>query len=341
MMRFGISYVKDPDVEENVKEICDILKSRSHSFELEKGMPIYDMKSAIILAIGDDANILRTFRELGDRDCAVLGINLDMKSFLGEIDIEDFKPALKLIEKKKYFIESRTRIAAEVNGKKLPYALNELVVSPCLGTTMMRYGLIVNGELIFRDFADGIIISTPTGSTGYALSAGGPVISVKSDVFLAIPVCSLEQNKPFVINDKSVVDIADISSRGKCEIVVDGRYRMDLDQNKIRVQKSHNPAKFVRFERNIKTLNSGVFRKLKKRGLDAGTTEVPKGAAPSAKYVYKILKYEGAMTQKEVAESSMLPARTVRFALDYLVKNGFVSRQTSVRDTRQSVYFAV
>ena len=113
-MRFGVSYTKEPAVLEAVKEISNNLSSRGHKFELEEKNPINTMKSKIILAVGDDGNILRTFRELGDRDCAVLGIGLDAKSFLGEIGLGSFKPALKLIERKKYFIEKRTRLSQKL-----------------------------------------------------------------------------------------------------------------------------------------------------------------------------------------------------------------------------------
>ena len=218
----------------------------------------------------------------------------------------------------------------------MPYALNELVVASSVGTTIMRYGLKVDGELIFRDFADGIIISTPTGSTGYAFSAGGPVISAKSDAFLAIPICSLEHNKPFVVSDSSTIEIVDISSRSKCEIVIDGRHRAEINQDTVTVRRAPTPAKFIRFD---KAAHSAVFRKLRSRSLEAVT--ITKNAPPSAKYIYRILQYEGPMTQKEVAESSMLPKRTVRSALDYLVKHGLVARQTSLRDTRQSIYLVV
>ena len=338
-MRFGLSYVrdpKDPKFDENLKSIISILKSRRHTIELEEDVALKHIKSKTILAIGDDSNILRTFRELGDKDREVLGINLGVKSFLGEIDVKDFNAALRVIEKKGYFIEKRSRLATEVDGKKLPYALNELAVSSSIGTATMRYGLKVDGDMIFRDFADGIIISTPTGSTGYALSAGGPVISTKSNVFLAIPICSINHNKPFVMNDNSKVEIVDISSRGKCEIVVDGGHRSEVDQNKITVKKAAVPAKFIRFSESV---HSNVFRKLKNRSIE--TSDIPKDAPPSAKYILKVLQYEGSMTQKEIVDSSMLPARTVRSALSYLVKKGLIAQRTSIRDTRQSIYFVM
>lgn len=328
-----MSYVKEQTSDESLKNVCDILDSRNHKTELEEDVLLRNMKSKIILAVGDDANILRTFRELGDKDHVVLGVSLGEKSFLGEIDVKSFKPALRMIEKKRHFVEKRLRLAATIDGKRLPYALNELVVSSSMGTTMMRYSLRVDDELVFRDFADGVIISTPTGSTGYALSAGGPVISIKSDSFLAIPICSVNQNKPFVMSDKSVIKITDISSRGKCVVIIDGRCREEMDKNVVTIKKARSPARFMRFDKDV---HSDVFRKLKSRGLE--TNNIPKNAPPSSKYIYKLLQYEGPMTHKELVDSSMLPARTVRSALNHLVKNGLIVQQTSIRDTRQSIY---
>jgi len=345
-MKFGIvCSAEDPVVLESVKGIVGALQERGHKCELESGLPellkkksegvpVGSMSSKLILAIGDDGAILRAFRELGSNSIPVLGISCGAMGFLAEIDVKNFGRALKRIERGGYSIEERSRLTVDINGKKLPFALNELAISATRGATIVRYELKVDGEVIFRDSADGIIVSTPTGSTGYALSAGGPVVSPASNIFVIIPICSINQNKPFVVNNTSEVVISEISSSSGCEAVIDGRYRVALSENTLRIRKAPANARFVRFEGG---LHSRVFVKLKKK---AETNDaIPKDAPPSAKFVYKLLQYEGALTQKEIISASMLPTRTVRSALNYLVKNGLVTRQISIRDTRQSLYF--
>jgi len=347
-MKFGIVCKQDDKfLLDSVKNIIALLKRKNHKVELEKTLntllkmnevelQITDMTAKIILAIGDDATILRVFRDIGSKKIPILGISSGMLSFLAETDVNNFEIALKRIEQKKYSIEKRARIAVSVDGKVLPFALNELVISASRGATIVRYTLKVDKELIWRDSADGIIIATPTGSTGYALSAGGPVVSNKSNIFVVIPVCSINHNKPFVVSDNSEVVISEISSPATCEAVVDGKFRFGLDSSTIVIKKADYPALFVRFGRE---LNSKVFGKLRKRIETADM--ISKDAPPSAKFIYKILQYEGALTQKEIVRLSLLPSRTVRSALDYLVKAGLISRQTSIRDTRQSIYSTV
>ncbi len=193
--------------------------------------------------------------------------------------------------------------------------------------------LKIGNELIWRDIADGVIISTPTGSTGYALSAGGPIISNSSNVFLVIPICSINENKPFIVDDKSVIEIGGTSSYASCEVIIDGKYRFNLNNDTVKIKKSDFPAMFVRFEPGT---HGKIFHKL---GMKFETSSaLSRGAPPSAKFVYKILQYEGPLTQKELIKASMLPGRTVRSSLKYLIKNGLVIRQTSLRDTRQSIF---
>jgi len=343
-MKFGIVCKHTyPLIVEETKKILKIIKSRKHEFEVEeelgkllklKGTPLEKMTSDMIISIGESPTILRTFRELEKNKIPVLTITYGTAGFLAETKIKNFENDLKKIERKKYFIENRTRLSVEVDGKELPYALNDVVVSSKKGATIVRYALKVGGELIWRDIADGIIVSTPTGSTGYALSAGGPIVSASSNAFLIMPICSMNQNKPFIVDDKNVIEIGGISSSAACEAVVDGRYRYELDENTtLKIKKASVPAMFVRFKPGV---YSRIFHKLSMKFETSNV--IPRDAPPSAKFIYKILQYEGPLTQKELIKASMLPGRTVRSSLSYLIKNGLIIRQTSLRDTRQSVF---
>ena len=345
-MKFGISCASnDALILDYVKDIITFLRKRKHSIELEEGLskllnidldegPLSQMTADIVLSIGGAATILKTFRELDRNQLPVLGISFGDIGFLAEIEIKNFEKSILEIEKENYLVEERTRLAIEIDGEYLPFSLNELTVNAKMSATVIRYALIIDDELIWRDSADGVIISTPSGSTGYALSAGGPIVSEGANVFVIVPICSLQQtHKPFIVNNTSTITIKDISSSSKCQAIVDGRIRVDLNVDIINITKAEVPAYFIRLEKEI---NSRIFQKLRKKyeTLDL----MPKTAPPSAKFIYTLLKYEGRLTQKEIIEMTMLPARTVRSSINYLLKNDLIIKTSSLRDTRQYIY---
>ena len=345
-MKFGISCAYDEAlILDYVKDIITLLQERKHNIELEEGLstllnidldesPLSQMTAEMVLVMGGAATILRAFREIDKNKLPVLGISLGDIGFLAEIEFKDFEKSLQEIEKGNYLVEERTRLAIEIDGEQLKHGLNELTVNAKKSATVIRYALVIDDELIWRDSADGIIVSTPSGSTGYALSAGGPIVSEGANVFVIVPICSLNQtHKPFVVSNTSTVTIQDISSSSKCQAIVDGRVRVDLDSDMVSITKADVPAYFVRLEKEI---NSRIFHKLRRKFETPDI--VPKTAPPSAKFIYTLLKYEGRLTQKEIIEMTMLPARTVRSGINFLLKNGLIMKTSSLRDTRQHIY---
>jgi NAD+ kinase len=344
-MIFGIICKQDSQVLEDAKKIINILMKRKHRIVLEKGLKslldlnlpesaVDSMRVGMILAVGDDSTILRAIRDIGSKEIPVLGISTGSIGFLTETDIMNFEKSITKIENNDYYKDKRARLSVMNDNVQMPYAVNDVVVSSLRGATLIRYTLKVNDEIIWRDSADGIIVSTPTGSTGYALSAGGPIVSTSSNVFVVSPVCSIENKKPYVIDDSNEVIIDDISCPEGCELVIDGRHRTKLGKNKILIRKSKSQAIFVRFDPRF---HSRVFHKLWRKIEDI--ENIPKNAPPSAKFVVKLLQYEGPLTQKEIISLSMLPPRTVRSALVYLEKNNLINQKTSLRDVRQNLYF--
>ena len=226
---------------------------------------------------------------------------------------------------KDYKVEERMRLACEVDGIKLPNALNDIVVSNSKGGSFMRYSLSVD---------DGVIVSTPTGSTAYSLAAGGPIVVENAKTMSIVPICSMNKNNPLIVNDNSKVVISDISSNVGCDLIIDGQKRLRLRNNNVRVRKVKTPALFVRLSDEYLR----IFGKMREK------TEhviLSKDAPPSAKFIFKVLSYNGALNQQEIIGETQLPARTVRNALEYLVKSGIIQKRTTLRDTRQAVYSIV
>jgi len=321
---------------ELTKNIIFYLKRKKLGFAIDKNLKISGNKRNIeetkpdyIIAIGDDNLILRTFRNLGKKQVPFLGI-ASTQSFLAQSDASSFQQHIDLIEKKKYNIFKRARIVAKFDDKQTYSALNDIGIFPSRSASLMRYTLNLNGNQLWKDNADGLIIATPTGSTGYAFSAHGPIILDEPDILSITPISSIEKKSTVIISNKTKINISDIQTSSPISIM-DGDVRVPLKTDTIEIEKSKFDALFLEFSKEY-----SIEKKLKKR--TAPVTAQTKGLPPSAKLVLKILSYEGNLTQKEIINISNLPERTVRYALEFLLKKRLITQETYLSDARQSVY---
>jgi len=329
-MNLGIFINKEPLYKNEAKKIIEILKKHNLNFEVYKNLK--KAKCDILIVVGGDGTILKVVRELR-KQIPILGISKGVK-FLTEIKFDEFEASLKKLLKRDYKIEERMRLACNINELKIPNALNEIVVTTTKGGGVIRYSLKLDDKLIWRDSGDGVIVSTPTGSTAYSLSAGGPIVIENASTISIVPICSIENNKPLIVNDKSKIVITDIFSTAGCDVVIDGQERFKIKNKTLRIRKLKTPALFIRFSDEYLR----IFGKLREK---VERIILPKDAPPSAKFIFKLLSYEGALTQKEIVAETNLPGRTVRHSLDYLIKNGIIEKRTTLKDTRQAIYFIV
>jgi NAD+ kinase len=194
----------------------------------------------------------------------------------------------------------------------------------------MEHVLRIDGKDVWHDNSDGVIISTPTGSTAYSMSAGGPMVMQRSQVFLVVSVNSLDNTRrPLVVPNESVLEIADITSRFHCEVVLDGGRRQQIKRT-LACSRHEFPARLVRLAGD----SSAASLMAKKVKLSEDMLRMP----PSAKLILKTLEYEGALSQKDLAARTMLPERTIRLSLSHLLGQGYVKKKTSLRDARQRIY---
>jgi NAD+ kinase len=326
-MKLGLFSNIEPLYKNEAKKVIEILKKYNLEFEVYNNLK--KAKCDILIVVGGDGTILKVVREL-KRQMPILGVSKGVK-FLTEIEFEDFEISLKKLLKREYKIEERMRLACEIDGVKLPNALNDIVLTTSKGGGVIRYSLKLDDKLIWRDSGDGVIISTPTGSTAYSLSAGGPIVVENADTVSIVPICSMNNNKPLIVNDDSKIVINDIFSTSGCDVVIDGQKRLRIKNKTLRIRKIKSPALFIRFTNEYLR----IFGKLREK---AERVILSKDAPPSAKFIFKLLTYEGALTQKEIIAETNLPGRTVRHALDYLLENGLIEKRTTLKDTRQAVY---
>ena len=177
-----------------------------------------------IIVLGGDRGVRNYFHSASDLRTPVLGINeSESNGFLAQIDLKEFPSYIARLKKGNYTIENVPRLGVKIDGKDVFPVLNDIAVFPSKSAMLMEYSLRVNGDEVWHDSSDGIIVSTPIGSSAYSMSAGGPVIFQDSSVFGIISVNSLDViRRPLIVSNSSVIEIDEISSRLHCEVVLDG-----------------------------------------------------------------------------------------------------------------------
>ncbi len=205
-----------------------------------------------IFSLGGDGTLLETITHIDRLEIPILGVNMGRLGFLATIAKTNIKSALKLFFEGKYKLDSRSLIHIDsvpnIYGE-LNYALNEFAIMKKDSASMVVVNCYIDGEYLNTYWADGLMVSTPTGSTGYSLSCGGPVVLPQSSNFIITPVSPHNLNvRPMVVSDSSVISF-EIESRGLNFLTsLDSRsYTVD---NKVRlsVRKENFCVKLIRLE---------------------------------------------------------------------------------------------
>jgi len=309
-----------------IKKILDEYEIQSFSITKSK-----NKQADCVIVLGGDKGVRNYFHRSFDAVSPVLGISEgEASGFLAQIDLREFSSFVKILKKQNYTIENVPRLGVKIDGKNVYPVLNDVAVFSSKSAILMEHTLRVNGKEVWHDNSDGIIVSTPIGSSAYSMSAGGPVLFEGSAVFEIISVNSLDvTRRPIIVSNSSSIEIDDIYSRLHCEVVLDGLERYKV--NKIVECTLHlPPAKIIRLKKD----STAISALAKKVHLAEELLSMP----PSSKLLLKTLEYEGSMTQKDLANKTLLPARTVRLALSHLLKKGYVKKKVSIRDARQKIY---
>lgn len=170
------------------------------------------------IVIGGDGTLILAARELLGRDVPILGVNMGTLGYLTEVEVQNLLPALDQLLEGNYFVENRMMLSGTVKNLKNDVALNDIVVTRSESLHIVRLNLYVNGVYLTSYQADGLIISTPTGSTAYNLSSGGPIVEPTASLILITPICSHSlNNSSIVISDEDVIEVEIGSRRNKEE----------------------------------------------------------------------------------------------------------------------------
>ncbi len=208
-----------------------------------------------LFVLGGDGTILNASVEASRFGVCMLGINLGRLGFLTEIELRDIDKAINDIFENKYYIEKRTMLNCSVcdSDKEIfsAEALNDVAVTKKDMARMINIELIINGKTADKVPCDGMLVSTPTGSTGYSLSAGGPIVCPRLECMIATPICphSLHSRAIVVSSDDALI-IKPASPNGMV-LTTDGILQREILSSQIvKIKKSQHVAHFIRFKKN-------------------------------------------------------------------------------------------
>lgn len=207
----------------------------------------------IVIAMGGDGTILSTARLVGPTQTPILGVNLGGLGFLAELSIEELFDKLDKILRNEYYIEERMVLRAVVKdgGTTLQFtALNDIVVDKGKSSRMINIRTFVDDEYLNTYTADGLIISTPTGSTAYSLAAGGPIIIPLLEALVVTPICPHSLTaRPVVIPAEKVVKLSFITELGEIMLSADGQVENRMNPGAVvEVTKAPHVVRLVKWE---------------------------------------------------------------------------------------------
>ena len=230
-------------VEEKVEIILD---AETAVLRKKPGMNIEEMDVDLLVCIGGDGTILRTLHAL-KKPTPIVGINMGAIGFLAEVQPEDSDSKLtKLLDG--FEVERKERLAVEIQGarEKIPHAMNEAVVITSKPGKMLHFVLFLDGMELERLRADGVIFATPTGSTAYAMSAGGPIVDPNVDATIIVPIAPFKLSaRPTVVDIQSEISFALIELKD-AELVIDGQFYRPIGKGERISVTRGEPAFFVR-----------------------------------------------------------------------------------------------
>lgn len=210
----------------------------------------YNFDVDFAISLGGDGTFLRAASRVGAKGIPVLGVNMGRLGFLSDVLPLEVEKALDEIFEGQYKLEEHTVIKVEAEGEPIegnPYALNDIALLKRVDASMITIRCSVNGEYLVTYQADGLIVSTPTGSTAYNLSNGGPIIVPSADILCLTPVAPHSLNiRPIVINDDCVVELEVESRSHNFLAAIDGRSEKLREGTKVIIRRAPFKIKIVK-----------------------------------------------------------------------------------------------
>jgi NAD+ kinase len=224
-----------------------------------------------IISLGGDGTLLDTITLIRDKPISILGINFGRLGFLASIGQHEIREAIQAIAKRTFVTDKRTMIHLDADLPlfgNVPYALNEFAIHKRDTATMIKIHTYLNGEFLNTYWADGLIVATPTGSTGYSLSCGGPIVFPESGSFVITPVAPHNQNaRPIVVPDDNVISFEVESRYDEIICALDSRREIVGKNVSLAIRKESFDISLLRLSENnfLQTLHNKLTWGLDKR----------------------------------------------------------------------------
>lgn len=204
-----------------------------------------------LISLGGDGTILRLVHHFPHLKAPILGINLGQLGFMAEIPLTDLYPSLEDLVAGRYKIEERVMMEGITLSQERCFAVNEIVIHRSRHPTLIDLSIHVDGIYLNTFSADGIIVSTPSGSTAYSLAAGGPILTPDLNAFVITPISPHTiSNRPIVLMPKEKIEVQYLSAYDPIEITYDGFSRYTMSPNEVfKIIKSERTFKMMHLER--------------------------------------------------------------------------------------------
>ncbi len=284
-MKIGIFRIssKSNSLNEYEKTIFEYLLKKNHKVFITEKLDFLNHKNLkellsvnevdVLFTIGGDGTLLRAIPFIKDSNIPILGINTGRLGFLTSINKEGLISGLEMFFNHKYTLIQRSLVELKTSQEiskteYFPYALNEITINRSNSTSMLSIKTSINQKLLTTYWSDGLIISTPTGSTGYSLSSGGPIISPDANSFVLNPIAPHNINmRPLILPDDSIISI-EVSGKNKNHVIsLDNRRFLIQNDHPISISKAPFCIQTVQLQGNnfFMTLRDKLFWGLDKR----------------------------------------------------------------------------
>lgn len=275
MVAIKIGFVSrhEPESVRLVKTLVDRLKADAEAVEIFvdqdiasqiswRGTSVEEMEATkvdFMVSVGGDGTILRTIHKMAD-PVPILGINMGTLGFLVDVEPKDAIATLEHLLSG-FDVDLRSRLKVVLNEKSLPPATNEVALLTASPAKMIEFEIMVDGSLMEDFRADGVIIATSTGSTAYAMSAGGPIVDPRVDAIVLVPMAPFKlSSRPWVIPGGSIIEVKLKLPMKEALVVVDGQSTTTISVNDtVVISKAETPARFVKVGRD------GFYAKVKSK----------------------------------------------------------------------------
>ncbi len=259
-MRFGVTANPESSrAVEATRSVVEILRGE-HKVLIEEnlaavmgeeGASLDTMSMDFLVTVGGDGTILRAL-QLGDFQ--IFGVNISRVGFLTEVGLDGMQEAMHRLAEGNFTVEERIKLRVEADGRRLPDCTNEAVIHTANLAKVRRFTIVIDGELASRVEGDGIIMATPTGSTAYSLSAGGPLLDPRVRAFVITALAPFRQTlRPTVVPADAQVQVQ-LTGSGTSVLVLDGQHEEELGPDaRVDFTVAERKARFVRFASDFYT----------------------------------------------------------------------------------------